>query len=307
MKDEKNQEIYPQKVVISENLEKDIKTLIKYILFKKEIQESINISKNESIYKSFQKCYLINMNLFLKYKSYFFYQELIDIISTETVGLNTIKDKSSNSDANLINKIYSSLLQKISSKPGFYKKDEANKITSILDNLNILEINTNRIDINEASIIYPEWFDIIDEVIYNDLNKRFNIEKICFIKCELIINKEIIIIKNEEKNNSFYLLIEKIVDDNGFDLKNLIIFSEEKYLQEFFENFLKNSYEEIMEKYNIEKNKIIIYFNDKIMDFNEKHIGDKIIKIFLFLFLFNDEINKIIKDDIKNNETRFFI
>ena len=87
MLNDKNKGILSQKVAISENLEKDIKILIKYILFKKEIQESINISKNESIYKSFQKCYLINMNLFLKYKSYFFYQELIDIISTETVDL----------------------------------------------------------------------------------------------------------------------------------------------------------------------------------------------------------------------------
>ena len=80
MLNDKNKGILSQKVVISENLEKDIKILIKYILFKKEIQESINISKKESIYKSFQNCYLINMILFLKYKKFFFYQELINII-----------------------------------------------------------------------------------------------------------------------------------------------------------------------------------------------------------------------------------
>ena len=61
-----------------------------------------------------------------------------------------------------------------------------------------------------------------------------------------------------------------------------------------------------MEKYNLEKNENPIYFNGNIMNFNERRIGDKMIKLFLFLFLFDFEINKIIKDDIKNNETRFF-
>ena len=169
-----------------------------------------------------------------------------------------------------------------------------------------MEIATNRIDYNQTVNRYPEFFDIIDEAIYNDLKRRLNIEKIGFVKCEIIINKGIIIIKNEENNNGFYLLIGKILEDNRFELKSLIIFDEEKYRKEFFENFLKNSYEEIMEKYNLEKNENPIYFNGNIMNFNERHIGDKMIKLFLFLFLFDLEINNIIKDDIKNNETPFF-
>ena len=248
----------------------------------------------------------MNMILFLRYKSYFFYQELVNIINEETVNLNQIKDKSLNCDENLINKIFDSLLEIFSSKNDFYKKDVADEITYNLDNINILEIATNRIDYKGISIIYPEFFDIVDGTIYNDLIMRLNIEKIGFVKCELIINKGIIIIKNEENNNGFYLLIGKIIEDNRFELKNLIIFDEEKYRKEFFENFLKNSYEEIMEKYNLEKNENPIYFNGNIMNFNERHIGDKMIKLFLFLFLFDLEINNIIKDDIKNNETRFF-
>ena len=257
MLNDNNKGIASQKFVISENLEKDIKILIKYILFKKEFQDTINISKKESIYKSFQNCYLMNMILFLRYKSYFFYQELVNIINEETVNLNQIKDKSLNCDENLINKIFDSLLEIFSSKNDFYKKDVADEITYNLDNINILEIATNRIDYKGISIIYPEFFDIVDGTIYNDLIMRLNIEKIGFVKCELIINKGIIIIKNEENNNGFYLLIGKILEDNRFELKNLIIFDEEKYRKEFFENFLKNSYEEIMEKYNLKKMKLL--------------------------------------------------
>jgi len=42
-----------------EILAKDIKILIKYILFSKEFQESINVSKITQYYKHFSNCYLI--------------------------------------------------------------------------------------------------------------------------------------------------------------------------------------------------------------------------------------------------------
>ena len=47
-----------QKINISEILEKDIKIIIKYILFQKEVQDNINFSKNSSSYKLFSNCYL---------------------------------------------------------------------------------------------------------------------------------------------------------------------------------------------------------------------------------------------------------
>ena len=42
---------------LPEILEKDIKILIKYVLFSKEFQESINVSKITQYYKNFSNCY----------------------------------------------------------------------------------------------------------------------------------------------------------------------------------------------------------------------------------------------------------
>ena len=59
----KHNELNPSKIIISEILEKDIKILIKYILFSKEFQESINVSKITQYCKHFSNCYLIiNIN-----------------------------------------------------------------------------------------------------------------------------------------------------------------------------------------------------------------------------------------------------
>ena len=94
IKDEKKmindeiQGVSTQKINISETLEKDIKIIIKYILFQKELQNNINISKTSSSYKLFPNCYLINSCLSYKYKQFFFYQTLNNIINEELKPVN---------------------------------------------------------------------------------------------------------------------------------------------------------------------------------------------------------------------------
>ncbi len=57
---------------------------------------------------------------------------------------------------------------------------------------------------------------------------------------------------------------------------------------------------------NYSQNQKFIYFNDNKINFDEKHISDKIIKLFLFLYLFQDEIDENLKKSIKENEVYFY-
>ena len=43
---------------------------------------------------------------------------------------------------------------------------------------------------------------------------------------------------------------------------------------------------------NLDQKVKLIDFNDSVMNFDEKHIGDKLIKFFLFLYLFEKDINQ---------------
>ena len=70
--------IYEKKIIIPENLVKDIKILIKYLLFKKELNRKYNFPK------LFKNCYLINVIIWSKYKFFPFYKKLIDIVEEET-------------------------------------------------------------------------------------------------------------------------------------------------------------------------------------------------------------------------------
>ena len=57
---------------------------------------------------------------------------------------------------------------------------------------------------------------------------------------------------------------------------------------------------------NYSQNQKFIYFNDNKINFDEKHINDKIIKLFLFLYLFQDEIDENLKKSIKDNGIQFY-
>ena len=78
-KDSKEQ-IENKDIKISNELEKDIKILIKYILFKNEFIKEYNCSKVTSYYRTLNNCYLINVVVIYKYISYKFYIILKNII-----------------------------------------------------------------------------------------------------------------------------------------------------------------------------------------------------------------------------------
>ena len=315
-KKEKNK---TNKINFSPILIGDIKIIIKYILFQKKIKEAIDCSKIENFYKYFQNCYLTNFFMWSKFKSYIYYQPLIDIIQEETKNLRPVNNKkSSDYDDVLINKICSSLINKCSTNQELYNQDQINNVLKNLEEQKKFNIIFNNSFYNEKLITYPSDFEIVDESIYEDLKQRFkNNSEGLFLKSDIIINKEKMIIKCEkiqrEQSTNSLILIGNLDINCIFFSKYSINFLDEKNKQEFFESFLKADFETNIKKfnnyfieYNISQKIKFIQFDDNVMNFDEKHIGDKMIKLFLFLYLFHDEINATMKASIKDNERRFY-
>ena len=301
-----------------DKLERDIKILINYIIFQKELQDAITISKTSQFFKRYSNCYLTNITLLLKYKCYNFYNILISIFHDKAKDLKPFNNKSISGNIDLINTIYDSFKDYPKEHPEYFKEDDINHIKTDLDQQKKFNITSNIISFNEKLIIYPANFEIVDEFIFKELNKRFdNFSENNYLKCEVIINEEKIIINydkgNNKQNNSSTLLIGESNNDLLFNFKYLINFCEEKNRKEVFGDFLKNSYNSIMKKYEsyfIRKDSLItqhiIQFNDTNMNFDENHLENKMIKLFLFLFLFEKEIEQTKKNNIKMNGTNFY-
>ena len=204
------------------------------------------------------------------------------------------------------------------SNPDNYDENLANTVALNLDNQDKFELIFESSYYNEKEVMYPAYYQIIDEFVFDELNKRYHdLLENNYLKSEIIINEQNIIIKfnkyKKEEINYYPLLIGNIEDDDTFTLKYLINFSEEKNRKEFFETFIENNFNIVMKNYETyfkydhsNKNINIIEFNDTAMNFNEKHIGDKMIILFLNIYLFNNVIDKAKKKNIKNNGKNFY-
>ena len=295
-----------------DKLEKDIKILINYIIFQKELCDSIVISKTSKYFKCYSNCYLTNVILWHKYHCYQFEQILITLLDDESKKFKPLNNKPITGNIEIINKIYDSFKEYISIYQEYFKESEINYIKSNLDNQNKFNIIFEDIKYDEKIVAYPTDFEIVDEFVFNELNRRFNtFSEKNYLKCEIIVNEGNIIINYEKSHNnrnaSSSLLIGEANNDSFFNLKYFINFFEEKNRKEIFGDFLKNSYENINKKYEtyfIHVNPNFIQFNDNKMNFDENHIDNKIIKLFLFLFLFEEEIEQNKKNNINMNGNR---
>ena len=239
---------------IDNKIERDIKILINHIILQKELQDAITISKTSQFFKRYSNFYLTNITLWYKYKCYIFYNILITIFNDEAKKFKPFNNKPLAGNIKLINKIYNSFNEYISEYPDCFNEKEINHIKSNLNNQEKFIIINNSIKLDEKIVIYPTNFEIVDEFIFNELNKRFdNFSEKNYLKCEVIINEEKIIINYDKSNNkqkiSSFLLIGESNNDSLFNLKYLINFCEENNRKEVFEDFLKNKYETIIKKY----------------------------------------------------------
>ena len=308
--------IYEKKIIIPENLVKDIKILIKYLLFKKELNRKYNFPK------LFKNCYLINVIIWSKYKSFLFYKKLIDIVEEETKNLTPINNKPINSNESLINKIYESLVKLFKSNKELYESKNIDSVQSYLDKQINFEITMDYKNLNEKSIYYPTNFEIVDQYILDDMIKRNVIQNNHYLKSDIIVNNEKVLINCEQyqkgNQNNIILLVGNLTPDSDFILKKLINFPEEKVRKEFFDNFIKENYENIINKYAYNLNNILISqshlqnnftfidYKDICFKFDEKNIGNKLIKFFLLLYLFENNINQDLVKNISANGNRIY-
>ena len=320
-KDSKAQ-IENKDIKISDELEKDIKILIKYILFKKELNKAYNCSKVPTYYKKFSNCFLINILVFYKYKSYKFYEKLMNLVEEESKNLKPINNSPISLNEPVINKIYSSLIKLFISNKELYDEKQINSVASNLNtNIQNCQIIMGAKNLNEKTLDYPDNFEIIDQFVFDDMKIRFdNMQENNYLKCDIIVNNERLLIKCDNKKeilNNIIILIGHLATDSFFNLKKLINFSNANNRNEFFESFAKDNYINLMNKYlpylnsslsfqNLDQKVKLIDFNDSVMNFDEKHIGDKLIKFFLFLYLFENDINQDLKTKIVKNGVRVY-
>ena len=76
-----------------DKLEKDIKILINYIIFHKELLDTIAISKTSKYFKCYSNCYLNNVTLWHKYYCYQFEKIIITLLDDESKKFKPLNNK----------------------------------------------------------------------------------------------------------------------------------------------------------------------------------------------------------------------
>ena len=313
-------------------MKEEIKVLVKYYIFNKKMIEDIELSKNnknKGIYYTNSKYYLINSKFIEAIKEIFCMKEFISFLNYKYKNI-----LPNNVDDSLINKMYEELL-----KNDIYKKFEKNFNNIPKIDENIIDLKYDTMNINNIIINYPNNFEIIDDNFYkdfiqkNNLNsrKRLNGTEIIFNDGKIIISEnnsstnQIILIGNI-KNNHY--LDTKFIPDiliNSFDSSNTQILkaalknmnyinaiNQEKIAKNIFIHYFNESpRKKKLESNEIKNNNFINYpkFEDEEKKKNDSLLisGEKIIILFINLYLHYEELNGIINKEIKNSAEKYFL
>ena len=228
----------------------------------------------------------------------------MNLVEEESKNLKPINNSPISLNEPVINKIYSSLIKLFISNKELYDEKQINSVASNLNtNIQNCQIIMGAKNLNEKTLDYPDNFEIIDQFVFDDMKIRFdNMQENNYLKCDIIVNNERLLIKCDNKKeilNNIIILIGHLATDSFFNLKKLINFSNANNRNEFFESFAKDNYINLMNKYlpylnsslsfqNLDQKVKLIDFNDSVMNFDEKHIiaqkFQHIIKNFLIVF-----------------------
>ena len=308
-----------QLYIIPNYLKNDIQSLIKYFIFSRKIKRAINDSNKNNNFYYYPNCHVINSDWMDIFKFYFFYEKL-DKLTNEEMNSALIRNNYlDNEDECLVDKVFPKIVKEFNNS---HNDKDFEIINLNLENEKRFELNYDFYYEGQLVIKYPSIIEIIDERIYNNIIQRNNINlKNQNSKCEIIVNSEKIILKydNPENDNNKYLclLIGKLnINNNKFISEFLLIFTHKdkrEAREKIFNNFKKINFMDIIVKkeknfitvnLNQSENKInTLVINPKENEFNfdKYHIGDKMIKLFFILYLYNEEILKTVKKDIKEN------
>ena len=297
-------------------IKEEILNMIHLYLFNRDINDKIKNIINKEKYEEY-KGYLVNKDFIDKYKGYYLYNNIKKYLDN--------LDNVNNTEEN-IKIIYEKMKQEE------FFKNYINKDVLLLKDINIeqIKINKKEISLNEKKYFYFDEFIIVNEDIYNKILKEniiLNNDKIEYIinsgKIFLFITSEdiyqVLIVEIKNNNNKFY--VNSFIVFNSMNELNAFKSSLTKMDFHFLtKNLLKNKENKLFTKekkeigifFNIDKNSDIfndievLIFNENKIIFDDSYMGDKMIKIFLFLYLFQDEINQSLRKSIKENGNRIY-
>ena len=278
-----------KKKTLLESMERDIKTLIKYFIFNRELKRIIELTKNENniIYKDIFKCYFINIKWIKEFMNLYLYKKLINYLNQELKIITPLNNNLFNYDENFINYIYGKIPIELFNEFKKIMNDIPEKLDD--ENFEIESITINNNNLNDI-ISYPINFGIVDQDIYNNLIKRKNkILKNKYTENSFIINNQKILIKI---NNS--LISEK---------KNLYIIKGD-LLNENENNYNYFKYEMLLD-FECEGKRIKIFeFFQKSNSFGILNEGNKFIKS-IYKCDNNNQLNKIKVNNNINNDNNY--
>ena len=279
-----------EKIKLDKFIGNQIKALILYYFFFKELKQNINNKKN---IKS-DEIFLINKNWMNIFKNFFLYTELVENI--EKI-LNEINPEINNENLNeiIFDKLENDFLKKINDKAQLLYSNK------IFEDKRKIYYNFNQ---NEQ--LNPCIFDILSPKIYDIIKDRKE-TSFDLIKKDYIINEKKIIIKYEDKNSNNQLFIGTIdCLNNKFILELLLKYQNLTDMQKHFE-LLKNKKYNFFEKNEINKItlnpfKITITKITKIKDINKRnHIK------FLFGIDFYYKLLKNINNESNSNFEKCYL
>ena len=162
--------------------EKQIKALIRYYFFNKDLRENINKSNSNNKQFNAYDCYLINHIWMQNFKIFYLYDELVEIIEK------ILDEKNNQNNDEQIKMIFEKLPNEYILKINGKEKEYEQNIFELLEKTHFTFLKSKK---NSS---YPGDFEIINPEIYNLIQERQKI-KLDLIKKSFIINSNKINIK----------------------------------------------------------------------------------------------------------------
>ena len=292
-----------------------IKMLIMYYIFKNKFKE--NIEKYEKNFNE-EYFYLINKKWLEEIKKSYFYDGIKNILSSNNNIKKIIKEKNNIYSEENINDIYKIIKNEV--HKNLFSKINKEKENNI-ENLDNLKPKLKTEIIKGKTIKYFDKFDLINESIFKKIinNGKINLsEKKFRIKCLISKDNIIIMFKKKKSGINFdYLLIEDY-NKEEFKAKTIILFSKEDIIKTHFKNIKSLGFSEYKKEYIKPDYKIFnkteeigecFEINSESNKQNENILNKniKIIEFFIRLYIYYEDLEKIINNSSKNFEEKFYL
>jgi len=303
----------------------DLKQLIKIFIFQEELKDTIKCSNGNKFNNdsNINEIILINSKIIKKYKEYFYYKELCEILKDnnnfdllkeqyKTIIYSNIIDKSDKLISKIIDEKISNTYISI-----IEQKKSEQIIFDDISQYNISEKSLNQ----DNQIKYINGFEIINKDIYSFFKQKNNFNKINILTAKYITTNGKIIIYNDD-----FIEIGIINDDNDFIIQYLIkeinIYTLQKDIIDNInmfgiDSFIKNE-KQGKSEINIQNKGLIAYcYKVETLMENENNINNnnndiinkdkiflkKLISILVSFFKFNKELKTKIEYSSNGNNT----